>query len=1121
MIKVKELLVELREQQIKLFLKGDDIKISSYKDIISPEQIQKIKSYKNDIVKYLKSIDENGSTIPIPTVESSSKYPMSNAQQRVWILSQTEEGSTAYNLPTEIELVGDYDIDCLERAILSVIERHEVLRTVFNEDEKGEPYQVVLDSKDIKFNMEFCDFRKEKEPQDASKAYIVSDSNTSFDLSNGPLLRVSLLQLSDDKFIFYYNMHHIISDGWSMEILVRDVMKYYDAYVSGVTPEITSLRIQYKDYAAWQLAQINDPKYQEHKEYWFSSLSGVIPTLDLPTKKKRPQTKTFSGKSLGTHISSEIISKLQDFSRKNGGSLFMGLLSVSKVLFYRYTGETDIIIGNPIAGRDHSDLEDQIGVYINTLALRNHIDPNNSFVELYDQIRETTLKSLEHQMYPFDRLLEDLNTRREANRSPLFDILINYLGTAESSSLVANKDEVVHLGKKMVLYDIEIDFTEVAGGIDFIIRYNEDVYEHKIIESFITHYKTLLNELLNDPDKSISNAKYLLDKEKEILLDEFNDTKVLYPKDKTFVGLFLEQTQRTPDAIAIIFENETITYRELDERSNRLAHHLIEKGVAKEDLVSICIEKNTEMIIGILAVLKSGGAYVPIDPNYPKERIDYILEDTNSNIILSSSNLKNVIEEYTSIDVIYLDQELDIVSKSTLGSPKIDLLSNNLAYVIYTSGSTGKPKGVKIEHKALMNFLFSMSDHLAFDHNLKFLSLTTFTFDISILEFLSPLLLGGTSILIGDSGAKDPEYITGIITKTKPNCIQATPSRWQMLLNNGWETSEDITLLSGGEAISYELKERLTSLSYKVWNLYGPTETTIWSCISKLEKGKKITIGKPIANTQIYILDEHLSLIPQGMVGQLCIGGQGLSRGYLNNSILTEEKFITHPFKKKEQLYLTGDLARWLPDGTIEFLGRNDHQVKINGYRIEVGEIEHALTEIEGIRQSVVIPLDDGNGVIQLVGYVISYEEIDQKEIQDILLGKLPEYMVPRIYVKLEEMPLTQNGKINRKVLPVPVLKQEYVAPYNEVQEKLVKIWEEILQVERIGIRDDFFQIGGNSLRGIRVLNTINKEFGLKYDLRGIYVENTVELIGERIDIDLRFKETKELNENEFSEIKI
>lgn len=1120
-LNIEDLFVELHEQQIKLFLQGDDIKITSYKNKISPDQIAMIKSNKDEIIKRLKSLNNGGIMSPIPVVDESESYPLSNAQQRVWILSQLEEGSTAYNLPTEIELIGSYDLDCFERAIKSVIERHEILRTVFKEDVNGEPCQIVLSIEEIDFNIDFRDFRNNENPEEVAKAYVLADAYKSFDLAKGPLLRASLLQVSDDKYIFYYNMHHIISDGWSMEILAKDVIKYYEAYILNIVPEISPLRIQYKDYSAWQLNLLTEDSHQNHKEYWVSLLNDEIPTIDLPSNKKRPKEKTYTGKCLGTHISKEVVSKLQNFSKNRGGSLFMGLLTTAKILLHHYSGEKDIVVGNPIAGREHGDLENQIGVYINSLALRNQIDQSKNFIQLYDQIRTNTLKALEHQMYPFDKLLEDLNFRREANRNPVFDILINYLGTSEKSKDGIIGDEIQVLGKKMLLFDVEIDFTEVAGGVDFLIRYNNDVYEYEMIKSFMLHYKRLLYNLLNDSENSIGSVDYLFDDEKDVLINQFNDTQVNYNLDSTVIDLFKLQVDNKRDSIAIEFENEKLTYKELDEKSDYLANYLMKNGVKEEDLVAICLEKRIEMIIGILAVMKCGGAYVPIDPNYPKDRIDYILKDIASKVILTSFDHNELLEGYDEINIINLDDEQAFDTIGALSINTANISSDNLAYVIYTSGSTGKPKGVKIEHKALLNFLFAMQDQLDLDENLKFLSLTTFTFDISLLEFFAPLTLGGKLILVGDSASKDPEQISKIVNSSNPNFIQSTPSRWEMMLSNGFKPQKEIVFLTGGEAINYDLKEQLTNISSQVWNMYGPTETTIWSCMAKLEKGKNITLGKPIANTQVYILNEQLAPVSIGALGQLCISGFGLSRGYVNQPDLTAEKFVSNPFKKGDKLYLTGDLASWRPDGNIQFYGRNDHQVKLNGYRIELGEIEAALSNLNSIRQSAVKVLKDDNGAKSLVGYIVSDSEMDQKEIQKSLRDRLPEYMIPKIYVQLDEMPLTQNGKVNRKELPAPAIKQEFVKPYNQTQEKLVEIWKEVLQIEGVGIRDDFFQVGGNSLRGIRVLNTINKEFGLKYDLRGIYVENTIELISERIEIDLRFKETEEIDENEFSEIKI
>lgn len=1119
MNKVKELLVELKEQQIRLHLKGDDIKIASFKNKISPQQIQMIKSHKDDIIDYLRGVDENNGLDHIPVSAIKSSYPLSNAQQRVWILSQEEEGSVVYNLPTTINLIGTYDFSCFKRAIQSVIERHDILRTIFKDDINGEPIQVVLKPEDMAFDIDFQDFRTKQNPKKASEDYIYSDSYRPFNLLKGPLLRARLLQLTNDKFIFYYNMHHIISDGWSMEVLVRDVMHYYEAYVSGGVPDITPLKLQYKDYSCWQLNQINNSKYLKHKAYWVSLLRNDIPVIDLPTTKKRPQVNTFSGACLGVRISSEIVTKLRDFGSTQKGSLFMGLLTVYNVLLHHYTGENDIVIGNPIAGRDHPDLENQIGVYINTLALRNSIDSNHSFTELFNQIRETTLKAIAHQMCPFDKLLEELKVRRVANRNALFDILVNHLGVSDTCSAKIEENNISNLGERKVLFDLEVDFTEANGGVEFVVRYNTDVYEEAMVKTFMQHYINVMDALLNTPEKPIGLLKYLSEKEEKTQRYKFNNTDISYPLNSTVVDCFSEQVKKTPNAIALLFGDEKMTYKELDEKANHYAMCLMEIGIDNEDLVLICLEKGIEMIIGILAILKSGGAYVPIDSDYPKERIDFIVEDTKAKVILSTLNLKSVVDRYNTLDIIYLDKPLKSLN-TTIHVAHIPK-PNSLAYVIYTSGSTGKPKGVKIEHKALTNFLFSIRDHLTFNENLKLLSLTTFTFDISILEFLSPLLVGGKLILVSNKDANDPEIITNIIEKENPNCIQATPSRWQMIMSYGWKGNGNSILLSGGETINTELKKQLTALSSEVWNLYGPTETTIWSCISKLEENTKTTIGKPLGNTQIYILNKNLALVPQGAIGQLCISGLGLSRGYLNRPDLTANKFVPHPFKKEEKLYLTGDLARWLPDGTIEFLGRNDYQVKINGYRIELGEIEALLNGINDIEQSVVLALEDNNTIKQLVAYVVSKNDIDEQEIERHLQKKLPYYMIPRIYVFLKEIPLTHNGKLDRKGLPDPVIKQEYIAPNNETQMRLVEIWKDILQIDKVSVKDGFFQVGGNSLRAIRVLNAINKEFGLKYDLKGIYEENTIALIAERIEIDLRFKNDQELNENEFNEIRI
>ena len=1098
MEKVRELLTRLSKQQIKLILNGDDLEIVSYENKIQTDQIQEIKSLKSEIISYLKSLDRNKTlyTSSIPKIKSRpSGYSLSNAQRRLWFASQFDEGSVAYNIPHTIFLDGNYNVTYFQKAIHSVIERHEILRTVFRLDNEGEVRQYILTAEELSFLIDYKDFREEVNPEEEARSYISLDSSKPFDLAGGPLLRASLLQLSKDRYIFYYNTHHIISDDWSRMILSSDVMTYYNSYVSGVPIDLLPLRIQYKDYAAWQLEQLNSDLYQEHKEFWVSNLHGYTGLIDLPSEKKRPQIKTYNGRKIGARISPETTSKLRSFTAENGGSLFMGLLAAWKVLLYRYTRNTDITIGNPVSGRDHVDLEDQIGFYVNVLALRNHIDPEDSFTAFFEQIKNNTLSAYEHQVYPFDKLLEDIDVERTTNRNPLFDILVDYHGVSETGLNLDYEDEIRDLGNCMIKFDIEFDPTEVSDGIDILIGFNKDVYEQEMIERFIVHYKKIIQALLEYPQKPIKEINFLSQEEEDFLLTPFKTTTEIYSKEGTFIDLFLSQVSVTPNATAVIFEGTSVTYKDLDTLSNQLSRYLQDHGVGKETLVPICTENPIDMILGILGVIKSGGAYVPLDPNSPQQRLDFIIEDTAACQLLTHSDLLGLFDGHGDNLMVTAIDTLQEVLKSYSGSPAdIRPVSEQLAYVIYTSGTTGVPKGVMIEHGNLLDYIKGLISTIDITGPCSYGLMSTPSADLGNTVLFGSLSTGGVLHTFSRETLMSANELHSYFDIHDVDIIKIVPSHWSSLSMDSGVLLPERAIIFGGEVLSADIVKKIQdlALSVRIINHYGPTETTIGKLLHKVDFSRsysEIPLGNTFSNTGIYILDNDCRLLPQGVVGELCIDGSGLGRGYLNRQDLTSEKFIRHPFKPGERLYKTGDLARWLPDGTVGFVGRKDNQIKIRGYRVELEEIESVLNSLYNIEQSVVLAKEDNSGSKQLVAYIVSKEFGDINSIKEglmlVLEEKLPSYMVPNIYVKLDTIPLTSNGKIDRKALPEPKektnRKQEFVVPSNDKEKALVEVCESVLNITGIGMKDNFYNLGGDSIKSIQVVSRLwQKGYALK-----------------------------------------
>jgi amino acid adenylation domain-containing protein len=1119
---VYDLLKELKKLEARIYTLNGKIKLDIKAGLLTDEISEKIKYYREDILALLGEVSKEEFT-HIEKINEQVSYPISDAQRRLWILSQFEKGSVAYNMPNSVYLNQDIDIDCFKRAVDSTIERHESLRTLFKEDNTGEVRQWILKREDLNFKIEYRDFRKEKDKDKKVKEYIVEEQYKIFDLVNGPLLKASLLQVEDKAYIFYYNMHHIICDGWSMEILTRDLFSYYEAYKNGEKPLLKELRIQYKDYSAWQLAQLKDESFKKHKAFWLENLNGKLPLLTLPGLKPRPIVKTNNGHGLSTYIDDVTGAKLKKYSQENGGSLFMGLLAVWNILLYRYTSQTCIIIGTPVAGREHADLEDQIGFYINTLALRNELSPEDSFHDFYKTVKDNTLKSFSHQIYPFDRLVDDLNLQGDTSRNAIFDLLLALQNNGETAAdkIKLGKEELNHisdLGYIPTTFDLRINVQEFGDYLSMEMVYNPDVYEREMVEGLMRHYKQLLNALLENPEEKISQIDYLSSEEQQELLVTFNTTLIAHPKNKTVIELFGEQVAKNPANAALVFAERKLSYSELDESSNKLARYLKEKySIGAEDLVGIQLQKSDWLVISILAVLKAGGAYVPIDPEYPSLRKEYIVKDASLKLMITEADFIHDIDYYEG-EVFAIDIELgglNCSSESLNETP----LPNHLVYTIYTSGSTGQPKGVMVEHAALANLCFWHKNRFSVSEKDRATLYAGQAFDASVWE-LFPYLISGACLYIIpqkmrlDSVELNSYFETNHITIA----FLPTPVATQFM---EVENKSLRYLLTGGEKLNYFQKK-----NYRLVNNYGPTESTVVTTSVEIgHQYSNIPIGQPIDNIQVYIINEKTQLQPKGVSGEICISGAGLARGYLNQEALTKEKFIRNPFKEGEYFYKTGDLGKWLSDGTIAITGRRDDQVKVRGHRIEPGEIEQTLLKHEHIKEAVVLARENRSNEKELVVYFSAKSELDQLHLKEYLRQMLPEYMVPAFYLQLEVLPLTANGKIDRRSLSEENsgMKNEvpYVAPRNEIEKKLLKIWVEVLKQDNIGVKHDFFALGGHSLKIIKVINQVNKQFGLKYDLKGVYGEPTIEAMALRIKTDIWFLESKIENENDYNEVKI
>ncbi|WP_374173243.1 amino acid adenylation domain-containing protein [Flavobacterium tructae] len=1038
-----------------------------------------------------KQLQKNEYSAIIKAPEAAS-YPLTASQSRLWTLSQLEGGSLAYNMPAVVKLTGIVEIHKLEESFRRLIHRHEILRTYFKTNDEGEVRQHIQAAAQVNFTITEKDYSSVENQEGEIAAYLQNKNNEPFDLEQAPLVRASLIRLKENEYLFFLSLHHIIGDGWSIEILLSEVIKTYNALTQGKAIDLPELSLHYKDYTLWLNEQLNQEKQQASEQYWLQQFQGELPVLDLPAFKTRPLVKTYNGHNLTHHYSKAFLEQLKTFSKEQDATLFMTLMAGINALLHKYTAQNDIIIGTPIAGREHPDLENQLGLYLNTLAIRTKLKEKNSFLDLVALQKETLLGAYDHQNYPFDALVGKLNLKRDTSRSALFDVLVVLQNQGQLNNL--NNEELINF--KISDYDfksktaqLDMSFTFVeTEGLNLRIDYNTDIYEESLIERIFLHFENLLTASIEQPEKNIREIHYLTEKEKHQLLADFNNTAVAYPKDKTIVDLFEEQAARTPNTIAVVFEETQITYQELNESANQLANYLRENySIEPNDLVGLKLERNEKMIVAMLGILKSGAAYVPIDIHYPEDRIMYIEKDSNSKVIIDVAAL----ESFSEIQEQYAKENLEKIHTT-----------QDLAYVIYTSGTTGNPKGVMVEHRNAFE-LINWSD-LEFDAS-KFevmYAVTSYCFDLSIYEIFYPLSIGKKIRVL-----KNALDIKNYITKENKILLNTVPSVVRKLIEENIDLNNVSFINMAGEIVPVDIVSKLQAEKAEVRNLYGPSEDTTYSTnyVIQNQEYRSIPIGKPISNTQIYILDEALQLLPIGVTGKLYVSGAGVTRGYLNKPELTAEKFISNPFIEGSRMYDTGDFGCWLPDGTIEFLGRKDHQVKIRGYRIELGEIENAILESSENLQQVVVEVKEHHQEKVLVAYLVAKNSIDKSELRGFLQERLPDYMIPGFYVALDALPLTPNGKIDRKLLPAvegeDFIRKTYVAPKNDIENKLAIIWREVLGIDTIGTTDNFFELGGHSLKAIKVINRIKTEIGSGIEVSDIFKYPTISSQGGRLDL--------------------
>jgi amino acid adenylation domain-containing protein len=1070
---------------------------------------QEIGDRKPELLQFLQQAKQSKTAyqLPIQPVARDGHLPLSFAQQRLWFLHHLSPDSRSYNTLEILQIQEHLNLTVLEQSLGELINRHEIFRTTFP-TVSGEPIQAI--SPPGSFRLIIENYQDLSPNEQSAKIQQVAEweAGQTFDLAVGPLIQFKLLQLSPQKSVLLLKMHHIIYDGWSFGILIRELSALYEAFLKNLANPLAALSIQYADFAVWQRQYLSGEVLDKQLNYWQEQLATVPHILTLPTDRSRPAMQSFRGGVEHFQLDQNTTQGLKQLGQERGATLFMTLLAAFGVLLSRYSHQSDLLIGSPIANRNQAAIEPLIGFFANTLALRINLSENPNFLELLEQVKQTTLAGYAHQDLPFEMLVEKLQPDRDLSRNPLVQIMFALQNTPQDTWNLSGLsiESLPLLVEEIVKFDLEVNCWETSEGLAMDWAYSRDLFDTSTIVRMGEHFQNLLQAIILNPKTRVEEFSFLTDKELHQLLASWHNTKIDYPQAQCIHQLFEAQVERTPDAVAVVFENQQLTYTELNNRANQLAHYLQTLGVGPEVLVGIAVERSLEMIVGLLGILKAGGASLPLDPDYPTERLQFMLEDSQVPFLITQPSLLEKLPD-SQASVICLDDVQAQVSQYSQDDPQNQLIVANLANVIYTSGSTGKPKGVMVEHRGLVNLAIAQIQTFAVHNNSRVLQFASFSFDACISEILMTFGSGATLYLAPKDALLPGQPLIECLQKNGITHVTLPPSALAVLPKEPLPALQ--TLIVAGESCSLDLIKQW-SVGRNFFNAYGPTEASVCASIGQCyQDDLKVTIGKAIANVQIYILDSHLQPVPVGVPGELYIGGIGVARGYLHRPELTTERFISNPFDSSptsptpltsptELLYKTGDLARYLPDGNIEYLGRIDNQVKVRGFRIELGEIEAVLSQCSEVQSTAVIVREDTPGDKRLVAYAVlaADSQTTSSELRQFLANQLPAYLVPNTFVILDRLPLTPNGKCDRRSLPAPNDQArkniQKIAPRNVVELQLTQIWSEVLGINEIGVEENFFELGGHSLLAVRLINCIEQKLGKNLPLTSLFQNGTI-----------------------------